>query len=787
MAKAAMKTWRSSIVCKAALGMLIVAALLTITRLFVESRFNVYLVENTEPNYQQMLRQFAHKLDNTTSGIQTLFDHVVNDENLCGFVPGIISYNQQRRVMDIATSLNLAAGYSHSVRALFVYSSAESISGLPTFQRSEYYRIGASLRSALLSHAPAGGDYAIASMAAMPFAVPDDIKNDVVVYRALQLRDADERVLLLGVLHGNWLEKLFDGAAVRISAPDGRVLLDKIPNNAASVMRTPCADGWQLEWDAQAAAENVHHTRGFKGLFFAFLGFAFILVLVLGRYSRRVTNISTLFFHMTLVIILPVLLYIGTFFPLMHSTLSQAVHASYQAVYDNVFSNVDFAISKTHQTLLRIMFDPNVYTSYKAEDHASCEMAVCTHLSAANTGMFVRVFAPDGSFVFQTHPFGIATPEKLSVNPKMINTLLRGQPEFETALGSQRCFVYTIKLYDIQTMESAGYIQAGLSEREMTSNFFGGADPALDLFLVDASGTILYCADAHRIGEAIHIGESDFVRTLTRSALRLIAIPDVEKIRSDLYAVIVSCILYVLTALLIVLLAVYIILLHRFSAETIQRIRIESERSTLEIQTLQSQISPHFLCNTLETIRCLIDDCHQDAASYMLAQLSSMFKFSISRFDNVVSAQEELDYTRAYIRLMNIRFDNRIHDEWLIDSELLSCSVLKMILQPIVENSILYALESAESLALTISLGIKDDCLCFLVRDNGIGIPADTLDRIRSEINAGVIRDHIGLINVARRIRLFYGNKYGLQIDSAVGKGTSVYVLLPLELPLADR
>ena len=84
-------------------------------------------------------------------------------------------------------------------------------------------------------------------------------------------------------------------------------------------------------------------------------------------------------------------------------------------------------------------------------------------------------------------------------------------------------------------------------------------------------------------------------------------------------------------------------------------------------------------------------------------------------------------------------------------------------------------------------MGIKDDCLCFLVRDNGIGIPADTLDRIRSEINAGVIRDHIGLINVARRIRLFYGNKYGLQIDSAVGKGTSVYVLLPLELPLADR
>lgn len=201
-----------------------------------------------------------------------------------------------------------------------------------------------------------------------------------------------------------------------------------------------------------------------------------------------------------------------------------------------------------------------------------------------------------------------------------------------------------------------------------------------------------------------------------------------------------------------------------------------------ELDFLRSQINPHFLYNALEAIQsaALLHGGAKLAGA--VGALATLFRYNVNGGETVPLAQE-LEITRAYLTLQALRFQDRIEVIENIRDEALPLSVMKLILQPIVENAVYHGLEpklSAGTLYLSARLEENDLLLC--VYDDGVGIPPDTLSRLRQALRAsGQERPdaHVGLWNVHHRIRLYYGEPYGLTIESTPGKGTKVTARFP--------
>lgn len=752
--------------------------LLCLARTFVQARFDGYLRASTEANYQSGLEQLAYKLDSAISNILQLLERIAENANVRAIVPEEFDYQQQQRISDATALLRISAGYGEYFDSICVYMPGRVLTSLGMNYQSLLLQSGPPLsreqQDALAQLGQARFFHSVS--APLEGIRGTGQKNAMLFCRAFSL-DGGEDALALVEMRPDWLSRLFGEALVRVTAPDGKVLHDGLVSAPEACMRAECADGWVLEWDARAT-DGEHLVRGtvINGVFVASLLLVLALTILFLRHKSSVAPSA----YFTLAIALPVMLYVTTHFALLQGVVSQAVYSSCRMAYDNVLNNLEMTFSRAENTILRIMFDSTVYSYKNIDDTESRLKAIRTHLTAANTGMYLRVYDGKGEFLFQTHSYGIPAARDTAFDPKMINTLLRGHPSLERALGGQYYLEYTIKLYDIADMDRTGFFRAGIPETELSRVFIGGgANFVADIFVMGPDGTILSCVDTRRIGQKAELGAESFVSGIGNTSLLLVAVPDAQKIQNDLYALSISSIIYILIVLLIILLCMHILLASRLSAEAIRRAELESIRRRLEIQTLQAQISPHFLCNTIETIRCLMDEHCGDTASYMLKQLSNMFKFGISRVDNAITVEEELNYARAYIRLMNIRFDGRIHDEWHVDGNLMGETTLKLILQPVIENSIHHTLGSVQYLNLSITLATAGETMYFEIVDDGAGISPEILDRIRGDIKRGEVRDHVGLANVARRIRLFYGEPYGLEIHSQVGQGTTVRILLP--------
>lgn len=206
---------------------------------------------------------------------------------------------------------------------------------------------------------------------------------------------------------------------------------------------------------------------------------------------------------------------------------------------------------------------------------------------------------------------------------------------------------------------------------------------------------------------------------------------------------------------------------------------------------LQSQINPHFLYNTLESIRgqALGDDNIKVAE--MTEALAKYFRYSIDNESDIVELKQEIENIRNYIRIQQYRFEDRFEFKVHIDEQdqEMSCKMPKMSLQPIVENSVYHGLESRISGGL-ISLRIEksDKNIRIFVQDNGQGIPYEKLKFLqkRLEETDGLLKqseleDHMGiaLLNVNHRIKLTFGKEYGLFISSTENLGTEVMLVIP--------
>ena len=204
----------------------------------------------------------------------------------------------------------------------------------------------------------------------------------------------------------------------------------------------------------------------------------------------------------------------------------------------------------------------------------------------------------------------------------------------------------------------------------------------------------------------------------------------------------------------------------------------------LELQALQMQLNPHFLYNTMSTIqwRTMALTGGRNDASDMIENLSDLLHYVLDSRTEWATLREELAVTESYVAIQKIRHQNQFDYICCCPQEALDARVMKMMLQPLVENSISHGMKEDERLNVRVNVELNGDHLCIRVSDDGEGIDEEKLKQVRKGLKSAYTENgrHIGLYNVNKRITLVYGETYGVEIESEYGKGTTITLKLPL-------
>ena len=207
-----------------------------------------------------------------------------------------------------------------------------------------------------------------------------------------------------------------------------------------------------------------------------------------------------------------------------------------------------------------------------------------------------------------------------------------------------------------------------------------------------------------------------------------------------------------------------------------QTIQDEKKKRSLEIQTMQAQIQPHFIYNTLTSLKFLIWQKKTDEAVQGIDSFITLLRSTIGKKEEVIPVKEEIKSVQSYIDLLSMRYGERISAKIMIPDELQSLSMPNMILQPIIENAYLHAFHNKTQGFITVYGKTKNQLLLFEVIDNGDGFDTENTKQKNDHFSG------IGISHVDERIRLMYGDAYGLTIQSVIGTGTTVTICLPLLL-----
>lgn len=208
----------------------------------------------------------------------------------------------------------------------------------------------------------------------------------------------------------------------------------------------------------------------------------------------------------------------------------------------------------------------------------------------------------------------------------------------------------------------------------------------------------------------------------------------------------------------------------------------EQKMRKADLRLLQEQINPHFLYNTLDTIVWLIEGNETDQAVNMVVTLSNFFRQVLSKGKEFITIREEEQHISSYLEIQAMRYHDILDYDIQIDQVLYSYQILKLILQPVVENSLYHGIKYKRAKGYIHINGQKDgDLIRFTVRDNGVGMDETELEELRKEISRPCKETEkgFGLANVNERIHMYYGEEYGIRMESVKGKGTMVEITLP--------
>lgn len=221
--------------------------------------------------------------------------------------------------------------------------------------------------------------------------------------------------------------------------------------------------------------------------------------------------------------------------------------------------------------------------------------------------------------------------------------------------------------------------------------------------------------------------------------------------------------------------------------ELIQDIyRIEEQKKEAELHALQSQINPHFIYNTLESIRMTAEINDDVEAADMISILGKLLRYSTGEVTGRTTMKQELLYVRNYVELLNCRYPGRFVLQIDVPEELNEYNIIKLVFQPIIENAAYHGLDdSKEHMHISIRCEFTADKLLFHIRDDGCGMDHQTLDKLKADLKRETphkksINGGIGMKNVHQRVQLNYGAAYGIELFSELGEGTDVILSLPL-------
>jgi two-component system sensor histidine kinase YesM len=208
----------------------------------------------------------------------------------------------------------------------------------------------------------------------------------------------------------------------------------------------------------------------------------------------------------------------------------------------------------------------------------------------------------------------------------------------------------------------------------------------------------------------------------------------------------------------------------------------QDDKRKKELEALQSQINPHFLYNTLDSIIWLAESEKTEEAIMMITALSRFFRIGISSGRNIITVREELEHAKNYLSIQKIRYKNKFEFKITADEDTLSAKTLKLILQPLIENSLYHGIEYiSDKGEITINVKAYDDELIYEIKDNGVGMSEETLSKLFSEEQTIKTKGSgVGVKNVNERIKLCYGKEYGMKVESKLEEGTTIYIKIPL-------
>ncbi len=213
--------------------------------------------------------------------------------------------------------------------------------------------------------------------------------------------------------------------------------------------------------------------------------------------------------------------------------------------------------------------------------------------------------------------------------------------------------------------------------------------------------------------------------------------------------------------------------------------QIEKRKS--ELRALQAQINPHFLYNTLDSIIWMAESSKMSEVILMTSSLAKLLRRSISNQEEFVKAADEIDYVREYLKIQKMRYHDKLDFEIEIDESILHIPVAKLIVQPLVENAIYHGIKVKEGKGLIRITGNEEDGKTVIkVIDDGVGMDEEALLHLFEERKIEDFRK-VGVLNVHRRIQLYYGMEYGLQYESTPMLGTTVSIVLPFESLVEGR
>ena len=213
-----------------------------------------------------------------------------------------------------------------------------------------------------------------------------------------------------------------------------------------------------------------------------------------------------------------------------------------------------------------------------------------------------------------------------------------------------------------------------------------------------------------------------------------------------------------------------------------EQYKLGKEVKNAELKALQSQINPHFLYNTLDMINWMAQKNMNKEISIAVKNLAKFYKLSLNKGKDIVTIKDEVEHSKLYVNLQNMRYDNRITLITKLDESLMNCSIPKITFQPIIENSINHGIlgRGMENGSILISGYISQNNLIIQISDDGIGIEKEVLPLILKENNLQTKGSGYGLKNINQRIKLLYGESYGLSFTSNYGFGTTVEITLPV-------